>query len=110
MFVLRVFGKMLLIPVWMFLGISWLSVYLAVNIFGIMYGLWMVFLTLFIILSLAFGMYQNALILMAAVGITFLVLSAETFIEMLLKEVRKRITNCQFAFMKRKYNVISIKF
>ena len=91
MFVLRIFGKMLLIPVWMLLGIAWLAVHLALSIFGILLGLWKVFLTLVIILSLFFGMYQNALILMAAIGVTFLVLFAGTFIDVLLEEGRKRI-------------------
>ena len=91
MLVLRVFGKMLLIPVWMFLGIVCLVVHLALNIFGILHGLWKVFLTLVIILSLFFGMYQNALILMAAIGVTFLVLFTGTFIDVLLEEGRKRI-------------------
>lgn len=91
MLVLRVFGKMLLIPVWMFLGIVWLAVHLAVNIFGIVHGLWKVFLTLFILLSLAFRMYQNALILIAAISVTFLILFAGALIDVLLEEVRKRI-------------------
>lgn len=91
MFILKIFGKILLIPVWMFLGIVWLAVHLAVNIFGIVHGLWKVFLTLFILLSLAFGMYQNALILMAAIGVTFLILFAGAFIDVLLEEGRKRI-------------------
>lgn len=91
MFVLRIFGKILLISVWMFLGIAWLAVHLAVNIFGIVHGFWKVFLTLFIILSLVFGMYQNALILIAAIGVTFLILFAGAFIDVLLEEVRKRI-------------------
>ena len=91
MFVLKIFGKMLLIPVWMLLRIAWLAVHLTLNIFGILHGLWKVFLTLVIILSLFFGMYQNALILMAAIGVTFLVLFAGTFIDVLLEEGRKRI-------------------
>ena len=91
MFVLRIFGKMLLIPVWMLLGIAWLAVHLVLSIFGILHGLWKVFLTLVIILSLFFGMYQNALILMVAIGVTFLVLFAGTFIDVLLEEGRKRI-------------------
>lgn len=91
MFVLRLFGKILLIPVWMFLGIAWLTVHSALNIFGILHGLWKVFLMLVIILSLFFGMYQNALILMAAIGVTFLILFAGAFIDVLLEEGRKRI-------------------
>lgn len=91
MFILKIFGKILLIPVWMFLGIVWLAAHLAVNIFGIVHGLWKVFLTLFILRSLAFGMYQNALILMAAIGVTFLILFAGAFIDVLLEEGRKRI-------------------
>ena len=91
MFVLRLVGKILLLPVWVILAITWLVVHIVVSIFSIFHGFWKVFFTLFAILAIAFGMYQNALIFAGAIVFTFVILVAGAAVDVLLEEARKGI-------------------
>lgn len=91
MLVLKLIGKILLLPVWVILAITWLVVHILVSIFSIFHGFWKVFFTLFTILAIAFGLYQNALILAGAIAVTFLILLAGAAIDLLLEEARKEV-------------------
>ena len=91
MFVLKLVGKILLLPVWVILAITWLFVHIVVGIFSIFHGFWKVFFTLFIILAIAFGMYQNAFIFVCAIAATFLILLAGCAVDVLLETARKGV-------------------
>ena len=91
MFVLKLIGKILLLPVWVILAITWLFVHIVVGIFSIFHGFWKVFFTLFIILAIAFGMYQNAFIFVCAIVATFLILLAGCAVDVLLETARKGV-------------------
>lgn len=91
MFIIKLIGKILLIPVWVILGITWLLVHVIVDILGFVHGLWKLFFTFVAILTIAFGMYQNTFICVMAIAITFLIVLAGTFIEVLLEELSKAI-------------------
>lgn len=91
MFLLRLVGKILLVPVWLILGIAWLLVHAAVNMFSFFHGLWKVFFTLVAILAFAFGMYQNVVFCLVAIAATFLILFAGAFVDLLLEEARKGV-------------------
>lgn len=89
--ILRLIGKILLIPVWVILAITWLVVHILVSIFSIFHGFWKVFFTLFTILSIAFGMYQNTFIFVGAIAAMFLILVVGVEIELLLEMTRRSI-------------------
>lgn len=91
MFVLRLVGKILLVPVWLMLGIAWLVVHIVVSVFGFFHGLWKLFFTLVAILALAFGMYQNAVICLVAIAVTFLIMFAGVFVDVALEETRRLV-------------------
>lgn len=79
----------------MILGITWLAVHILVSIFSIFHGPWKVFFTLIAILAVAFGMYQNAIVSVITIAVTFLILLAGTVIEVFLeyatRKIRRRI-------------------
>lgn len=91
MFVLRVIGKILLIPVWMILAIAWVMVHLVVYVFSIFHGFWKTFFVIMSILAVAFGMYQNALIFAGAIAVTFAIVFAGALIDVLLETARKSV-------------------
>ena len=93
MFVLRLIGKILLLPVWLILGISWLAVHIVVEIFGIFHGLWKTFFTVFIILFAAFGMWQNVIVTILFIAATFLILLAGSFVEALIAQTLECVGN-----------------
>ena len=73
------------------LGITWLAVHILVSIFSIFHGLWKVFFTLIAILAVAFGMYQNAIVSVITIAVTFLILIAGTAIEVFLEYATRKI-------------------
>ena len=73
------------------LGITWLAVHILVSIFSIFHGLWKVFFTLIAILAVAFGMYQNAIVSVITIAVTFLILLAGTAIEVFLEYATRKI-------------------
>ena len=91
MFVLKLIGKILLLPVWVILAVTWLVVHLAVSIFSIFHGFWKLFFTVFIILAIGFGMWQNAFIFICAIGTTFLAMFAGAFVDALLEIARRKV-------------------
>lgn len=88
---MKLFLKLFLLPVWVILGITWLAVHILVSIFGIFHGLWKVFFTLIAILAVAFGMYQNAIVSVITIAVTFLILLAGTAIEVFLEYATRKI-------------------
>ena len=91
MFILKLIGKICLVPLWILIAIVWLLVHVAVCIFGIFHGFWKIFFSAFIILALAFGMWQNVLIFAGAILATFLILFAGAFIDALLEIARQGV-------------------
>lgn len=91
MLVLKLIGKILLLPVWVILAITGLVVHILVSIFSIFHGFWKVFFILFIILALAFRMWQNTVIFIMAITITFTILIAGISVDVILEEARKRV-------------------
>ena len=97
MLVLKLIGKILLLPVWVILAITWLVVHVLVSVFSVFHGFWKVFFALFTILAIAFGMYQNALIFVGVIAVTFVILIAGAAVDLLLEEARKRIGRVSIA-------------
>ena len=91
MFVLKLIGKILLLPVWVILAVTWLVVHLAVSIFSIFHGFWKLFFTVFIILAIGFGMWQNAFIFICAIAATFLIVFVGAIIDALLEAARRQV-------------------
>ena len=98
MLVLKLIGKILLLPVWVILAITWLVVHVLVSVFSVFHGFWKVFFALFTILAIAFGMYQNALIFVGMSAITFLFLLAGVVIDALLEKIREKLMRMIFAW------------
>ncbi|MDI9242740.1 hypothetical protein [Fusibacillus kribbianus] len=86
MLVLKLIGKILLLPVWVILAITWLVVHILVSIFSIFHGFWKGFFTLFTVLAIALGMYQNAIIFVGAIAFTYVILVAGAMVDVLLEE------------------------
>ena len=84
MIILKVIGKILLIPVWVILGLSWVIVHILVAMFGVFHGFWKIFFGLVAFLALCFGMWQNAIAAVLAIAATFLIFLAGSFIEALI--------------------------
>ena len=93
MLVLKLIGKILLLPVWVILAITWLVVHVLVSVFSVFHGFWKVFFTLFTVLAIALGMYQNALIFVVAIVTMFLNLVSGVAIDLLLQAARRGIGN-----------------
>ena len=91
MFVLRLIGKILLIPVWLILAIAWVMVHIAVFAFSVFHGFWKAFFVIMAILAVAFGLYQNALIFVASIAMTFFIVFAGVLIDVLLETARKSV-------------------
>lgn len=91
MFVLKYIAKLVLIPVWLMLLIIWLPVHLAVGICGMFHGLGRLLLGGLAILAVVLGMWQNAMLFIAFIVGTFLVVLAGTIVEVILEEARHGI-------------------
>lgn len=91
MFVLRLVGKILLVPVWLLLAACWLPVHLLVCICGLCHGIGKLFFGALVILAALLGMWQNVIIFSVFIGCTFLVVFAGAFLEMLVEEARRGV-------------------
>ena len=91
MIILKVIGKILLIPVWIILGLSWVIVHILVVMFGVFHGLWKIFFGLVAVLALCFGMWQNAIVAVMAIAATFLIFLAGSFVEALIALVMEGV-------------------
>ena len=91
MIILKVIGKILLIPVWGILGLTWVIVHILVAMFGVFHGFWKIFFGLIAFLALCFGMWQNAIAAVLAIAATFLIFLAGSFIEALIALVMEGV-------------------
>ena len=89
MFVLKLVGKVLLIPVWILVAIAWICVKAAVSIYSFARGFAVLGLGALIIGTvICYHDWQQVLFLMCMYGVTFAVLFAGVFIEVGLESIR----------------------
>lgn len=89
MFLLRLVGKVLLIPVWILIAIAWIFVKAAVSIYSFARGFAVLGLGALIIGTLiCYHDWKQVLLLMCLYGVTFAVLFAGVFIEVGLESIR----------------------
>lgn len=91
MFVLKLIGRIALIPVWIVIRMTELVVHIIVGIFSVFHGIWKTFFTIFAILALCFGMWQNSIAFVIAIAVTFLILLAGSFVDALLSIARESV-------------------
>lgn len=91
MLILKIIGKILLLPVWILLAVCGLLVHIIVGIFNIFRGFWTVFFSILTLIALCFGMWQNALFFIIAIAAAFILLLVGSFIDLLLEEIRRCI-------------------
>lgn len=89
MFLLRLVGKMMLIPVWILVAIAWIFVKAVVSIYSFARGYVVLGLGALIIGTLiCYHDWRQVLFLMCLYGVTFAVLFAGVFIEVGLESIR----------------------
>ena len=89
MFVLKLVGKVLLIPVWILVAIAWIFVKAAVSIYSFARGFAVLGLGALIIGTvICYHDWQQVLFFMCMYGVTFAVLFAGVFIEVGLESIR----------------------
>jgi hypothetical protein len=89
MFLLRLVGKMMLIPVWILVAIAWIFVKAVVSIYSFARGFVVLGLGALIIGTLiCYHDWRQVLFLMCLYGVTFAVLFAGVFIEVGLESIR----------------------
>jgi hypothetical protein len=92
MFLLRLVGKVMLIPVWILVVMAWIFVKAAVSIYSFARGFAVLGLGALIIGTVIYYHdWQQVLFLMCMYGVTFVVLFAGVFIEVGLDSLRKLI-------------------
>lgn len=89
MFVLKLFGKVLLIPVWILVAIAWIFVKIMVSIYSfargfVVFGLGALIVGTFI----CYHDWKQVLFLMCLYGVTFAILFVGVFIEVGLEGVQ----------------------
>ena len=89
MFLLRLVGKVMLIPVWILVVIAWIFVKVAVSIYSFARGFAVLGLgALMIGTVICYHDWKQVLFLMCLYGVTFSVLFAGVFIEVGLESIR----------------------
>ena len=89
MFLLRLVGKMMLIPVWILVAIAWIFVKAVVSIYSFARGFVVLGLGALIIGTLiCYHDWRQVLFLMCLYGVTFAVLFAGVFIKVGLESIR----------------------
>lgn len=89
MFVLKLVGKVLLIPVWILVAITWIFVKVVVSIYSFARGFVVFGLGALMVGTLiCYHDWQQLLFLMCLYGVTFAVLFAGVFIEVGLESIR----------------------
>lgn len=91
--VMKLIGKILLLPVWVILAITWLVVHVTVSLFSYFYGFWKLFFTLVTILAIAFGLIQNAVLFLGAIAVVFAILFMGAAVDVFLETARKMVGN-----------------
>ena len=89
MFVLRLIGKVLLIPVWILVAIAWIFVKAVVSIYSFARGFVVFGLGALMIGTLiCYHDWKQVMFLMCLYGVTFAVLFTGVFIEVGLESIR----------------------
>lgn len=89
MFVLRLIGKVLLIPVWILVAIAWIFVKVVVSIYSFARGFVVFGLGALMIGTLiCYHDWKQVLFLLCLYAVTFAVLFAGVFIEVRLESIR----------------------
>ena len=89
MFLLRLVGKVMLIPVWILVVMAWIFVKAAVSIYSFARGFVMLCLSALMIGTLiCYHDWKQVMLLMCLYGVIFAVLFAGVFIEVGLESVR----------------------
>lgn len=89
MFVLKLVGKVLLIPVWILIAMAWILVKVVVSIYSFARGFVVFGLGALMIGTLiCYHDWKQVLFLMCLYGVTFVVLFAGVFIEVGLESIR----------------------
>lgn len=89
MFVLRLVGKVLLVPVWILVAIAWIFVKIVVSIYRFARGFVVFGLGALMIGTLiCYHDWKQVLFLMCLYGVTFAVLFVGVFIEIGLESIR----------------------
>lgn len=92
MFLLRLVGKMMLIPVWILVAIAWIFVKAVVSIYSFARGFVVLGLGALIIGTLiCYHDWRQVLFLMCLYGVIFAVLFAGVFVEVGLETMRALI-------------------
>lgn len=92
MFLLRLVGKVMLIPVWILVAIAWIFVKAAVSIYSFARGFVVLGLgALMIGTVICYHDWKQVLFLMCLYGVTFAVLFAGVFVEVGLETMRALI-------------------
>lgn len=92
MFVLKLIGKVLLIPVWILVAIAWIFVKAVVSIYSVARGFVVFGLGVLMIGTLiCYHDWKQVLFLMCLYGVTFSVLFAGVFVEVGLETMRALI-------------------
>ena len=98
MFILKVIGKILLVPVWILSAIATAFVSLAVNILGLARGVAGILLTLLLIGTIV--CYQDimqAAFLIVLIAIGYVILFAGVSVELVFEMIRDRLKRMFFA-------------
>ena len=89
MFLLRLVGKVLLIPVWILIAIAWIFVKAVVAIYSFARGVVVFGLGALMVATLVcYHDWKQVMFLMCLYGVTFAVLFAGVFIEVGLENIR----------------------
>lgn len=92
MFLLRLVGKVMLIPVWILIAIAWIFVRAVVSIYSVARGFVVFGLGVLMIGTLiCYHDWKQVLFLMCLYGVTFSVLFAGVFVEVGLETMRALI-------------------
>lgn len=92
MFLLRLVGKVMLIPVWILVVIAWIFVKVVVSIYSFARGFVVLGLGVLIVGTLlCYHDWKQVMFLMCLYGITFAVLFAGVFVEVELEDIRRLI-------------------
>lgn len=98
MIILKILGRILLIPVWAALGLAWVVVHIIVKMFSVFHVVWMLVFCTVAVLSLCFGMWQGVIASILSIAVAYLVLFAGYFVEGLVVAIMEcvgyRILGC----------------
>lgn len=86
MIILKIIGKVLVIPLLLFTSLMWLLVKALIAIYGLCYGILGIGVIAALILYLAYQEWANVIALVVIAVVAFTVLFAGTFIQVLLEE------------------------